>query len=659
MPRDIPVANGKFLVNFDAGYCLRDVHFPSLGKDNHSDGRKFRFGIWCDGSFEWVEGWNPRLAYTAGTMETDVRASSPTLGVELLCRDLVDHEENILIRRIELRNGAGQRREVRLFFHQDFNLFGSSNGDTAYYDPDEKAIIHYKKDCYFLISAIRNGTQGIDQYATGVKEFRGLEGTWRDAEDGTLEGNPIAQGPVDSTLGLAIAVEAGATQILYYWICAGSDYGEVSRLNKMILGHGVEHFRARTINYWKAWLKAGDPGFDGLSPEASDLYRAGLITLRTNVDSRGAIIAGHDSDIRAYSGDSYGYMWPRDGALAAYALSRAGYESIPRRFFEFCLDIMTRGKESVSGCFLHKYNSDGSLGSSWHPWVGGGGEKILPIQEDSTALVIWALWEHFRRFRDVEFAVGQYEKLVVRCGDFLAGYRDAETGLPLPCYDLWEERWGTHTFTVAAVHGGLAAAARFAAHFGDSRRQRIYERAAAETKAAAERYLYDGTSGRYVRSLLVAKDGTLERDPAADSSHYALFYFGMHRPDDERVVRTMNAVRDKLRVRTGVGGIARYEDDAYQRDSRNAGTVPGNPWFISTLWLAQWDIAKARTLDELAGAREIIEWTAGHALTSGVLAEQLDPFSGRPLSVAPLTWSHACYASTVLEFLAKLREIKS
>src|SRR5512140_1574097 len=531
MPRDIPVANGRFLVNFDAGYCIRDIHFPALGKDNHTDGHRFRFGIWSEGEFDWIESWEPRLRYAADTMESDVRASSEALEVELACRDVVDHEENIFIRKIELHNWAGRRRELRLFFHHDFNIFGTTSGDTAYYDPDEKAVIHYKKDCYFLISGIRNGAQGIDQYATGVKEFRGLEGTWRDAEDGKLEGNPIAQGPVDSTIGLSVEAEAGATEALYYWICAGTDYTEVSRLNKMILGHGVEHFRGRTINYWRAWLKTEHLDFDGLSQRAEDLYRAGLIILRTNIDSQGAIIAGHDSDIRAYAGDSYGYMWPRDGALTAYALSLAGYEAIPRRFFEFCLGIMTRGKESVSGCFLHKYNSDGSLGSSWHPWVGGGGKKILPIQEDSTALVIWALWAHFSKYRDAEFAVDQCEKLVTRCGDFLAGYRDADTGLPLPCYDLWEERWGIHTFTVAAIHGGLTAAARFADYFGDSRRRRIYERAAAETKSAAEEHLYDAASGRYVKSLLIGDDGTVVRYTLGDASHYALFYFGMHPPD--------------------------------------------------------------------------------------------------------------------------------
>ncbi len=522
MPRDTPLSNGRFLINFDPGYGIRDIHFPVLGKDNHTDGRKFRFGIWTEGMFDWIENWNPVLRYAEDAMESEVRMANERFRLEIVSRDLVDHRENIFLRKIELRNTSDKKREIRLFFHQDFNIFGFADGDTAYYDPDERALIHYKEDCYFLISGIRRGVQGIDEYATGIKEFNGLEGTWRDAEDGRLSGNPIAQGSVDSTLSLSVEADAGAVEVVTYWICAGDSYGEVNRLNKTIMGHGPEYFRARTRSYWKAWLDTEETSFEGLSKEARSLYRTGLIIFRTNIDSGGAIIAGHDSDIREYSRDSYGYMWPRDGALTAHALNLAGYEAPSRRFFEFCLGIMTRGKESVSGCFLHKYNADGSLGSSWHPWVSGG-RKILPIQEDGTALIIWSLWSHFRRFRETEFAIGQYERLVVRCGDFLAGYRDDATGLPLPCYDLWEERWGIHAFTVAAVFGGLKAAAGFAKHFGDARRVRIYERAAEETRAAAEKYLYDPKAGRYIKSLLEKEDGTLEPDLTVDASSYALF----------------------------------------------------------------------------------------------------------------------------------------
>ena len=155
----------------------------------------------------------------------------------------------------------------------------------------------------------------------------------------------------------------------------------------MLMGHGAEHFIRRTGNYWSAWVNKEKTYFAGFPTKTVELYKKSLLILRTNIDAKGAIIAGNDADIQHFSRDTYSYMWPRDGALTAYALDLAGYQGITRRFFDFCLNIISKGKES-SGYFLHKYNPDGSLGSSWHPWVDSRG-KILPIQEDETGLVLW------------------------------------------------------------------------------------------------------------------------------------------------------------------------------------------------------------------------------------------------------------------------------
>ena len=48
---------------------------------------------------------------------------------------------------------------------------------------------------------------------------------------------------------------------------------------------------------------------------------------------------------------------------------------------------------------------------------------------------------------------------------------------------------------------------------------------------------------------------------------------------------------------------------------------------------------------------------AGAALPSGVLAEQLDPYSQAPLSVSPLTWSHATVVSLVHEYVQKRKAL--
>jgi GH15 family glucan-1,4-alpha-glucosidase len=49
---------------------------------------------------------------------------------------------------------------------------------------------------------------------------------------------------------------------------------------------------------------------------------------------------------------------------------------------------------------------------------------------------------------------------------------------------------------------------------------------------------------------------------------------------------------------------------------------------------------------------DILDWAAAHALPSGVMAEQVHPYTNVPLSVSPLTWSHATLVMTVREYLA-------
>ena len=151
-----------------------------------------------------------------------------------------------------------------------------------------------------------------------------------------------------------------------------------------------------------------------------------------------------------------------------------------------------------------------------------------------------------------------------------------------------------------------------------------------------------------------AGDGRLTRDTTADSSAAALFAFGVLPADDPRVVATMQTLGRKLWVKAGGGGLARYERDYYFRVSEDFDKVPGNPWIICTLWLAEWYIAIAQTEAQMRGALDLLEWAGHCALGTGVLSEQVHPHTLQPLSVAPLTWSHAQFVQTAANYLDRL-----
>jgi GH15 family glucan-1,4-alpha-glucosidase len=94
----------------------------------------------------------------------------------------------------------------------------------------------------------------------------------------------------------------------------------------------------------------------------------------------------------------------------------------------------------------------------------------VPIQEDETALVIWALWEHYDKFREIEFVRKFYRSLITKAADFMVSFRHEATRLPAPSWNLWEDRRGIHTFTCSTVVSGLRAAAKFARLFAEHAR---------------------------------------------------------------------------------------------------------------------------------------------------------------------------------------------
>jgi len=437
MPRDIPISNGHLLVNFDERYHLRDIYFPHVGSENHSAGHRFGLGAWVDGAFSWVhDGWGIDATYADDTLATQVTLAHPDGSIVIKCTDVVDFHEQALVRQFEIQNRLDRPRELRLFFHHDFHIAETEVGDTAYYDPSHGALIHYKDNRWFLMNACVDGAPaGFDQWAVGKKETDGKEGTWRDAEDGRLSGNSVVQGSVDSVGAAHVTLAPGGSATVWYWIACGMTYDDVRSVNSVIVARSPAELQRRTRAYWRLWCNAEPNDVDDLGDDVATLFRRSLLTVRTQVDHHGGIVAATDYDITSFARDTYAYVWPRDGALVAHALDDAGYDGVTRPFFEFLARAQTR-----EGYLLHKYNTDGSLASSWHPWWADG-ERQLPIQEDETGLPLWALWHHFDKFHDIEFIRPLYRSMIKPAAAFMASYVD-EHGLPRPSYDLWEEQIG-------------------------------------------------------------------------------------------------------------------------------------------------------------------------------------------------------------------------
>jgi GH15 family glucan-1,4-alpha-glucosidase len=640
MVRHIVLGNGSLLVNIDKWLQVRDIFFPHVGQYNHLLGHAHRIAVLEGDSVSWVneQDWERKLAYLDETLVTNSLAVNNEKKISLLFNENVYCEDNIFFRSITVKNNADHERNIRTCFHHDFHLYGDGIGDTAFYSPNRDALIHYKRSVYFLISICnKDKRSAMSDFDIGEHVNPG----WN------LGKNPISQGEVDSIVCIDLKVPAHGRKSFCYYLVAGTSLEEIYNLQDKFLRRGVNAHLKHTQMCQRAWLSGIKPDISVLSKRLQELYKRSLLILKTQIDKNGAITAANDSDNMQYNKDTYSYVWPRDGAIVSIALIKAGFPDIVKPFFEFCRDVLYE-----EGCLLHKYNPDKTLGSSWHPWILNG-KFSLPIQEDETALVLYALWIHYKHTKDTNFIKHLYPSLIKPMGDFLSRHR-YKNGLPKESYDLWEERRAIFTFTTSAVLAGLVAAEKLGHIFSDESFCKRCNTSYDVIKEAMVNYLYNHDNGYFRRSVSFEQE-KMVYDDAMDSSVYGLFEFEVFDENDQRVVSTMNLMREWLWVKTDVGGIARYHNDYYHKKSGELDKVPGNPWFICTLWYAKWLIKKAKTKRQLSEALDIINWVADHSLPTGVLAEQVHPYTGEPLSVSPLSWSHAEFIDTITNYVETLR----
>ena len=641
------------LVGLDKVGQLQDLYYPHVGLENHvGKERQHRIGVFVDGQMHWLAGENFTVSAETDheTLRSNIIAQNKTAGITVEIHDVVYNEKPIFVRQVEVTNNWDVARDITLYFCQEFEISQSRQASTAYFDPANQCLIHYRGRRVFLINAI-DADGSFSQYTTGVCGIEGKEGSWRDAEDGRLQDNPIEHGPVDSCLGLTRTYEPSEARTTDYWIAVGTSIQAAVELNTYVHHRTPDYLLETTENYWRAWLKREPFHFHDLSDDITDLFSRSLLIMRSHTDQAGGILASTDSDMLQRGKDSYGYVWPRDGAYIAAAFDRVGAMQVSRRFFSFMNDRLTD-----DGYLMHKYGPDGSLGSSWHPWFYEGVYQ-LPIQEDETATVLFELWNHYENTKDLEFIEHLYNSFIERAAEFLITFRHDETGLPKRSYDLWEERIGVHTYTAASVFGGLQAAAKFARLLGKEVAAKRFEAVADEVKVGILKYLYHEDGGYFVRSGDV-EDGEFVQDNTLDfSTAFGVWHFGVLPGRDSRVTSGMAEAQEQLAIE-GVGGFARHERDEYYRSEANKNdSAAGNPWFVTTLWYAQYITTLADNKEELAEVVEVLEWVTHHTTEAGLLSEQLDLSTGERLSATPLVWSHGEFVTTVMGYLGRLEEL--
>jgi GH15 family glucan-1,4-alpha-glucosidase len=645
MARPIVLSNGELHVALNKFGLVHDFYFPYVGLENHSAGKdmRHRVGVWVDGAISWLDGdptWSFEFSYPHGALIGHTMAKNDRLGIILEFDDCVDAQMSAFLRNIHVINTRDADRDIRLFLHQAFAIGDSrSNTETGQYLPDSDAVLHYRGRRAFIISGLYQD-QPFDQHSIGLFGIEGHEGTFKDADDGELADGAVEHGRVDSTIRFKLHIAAHSSARVNYWIAAGRSIRLALFVHKQIRESNVSSRIKETADWWHHWLKPAQETANKLPEIYRKTFVESVMIIKSQIDMRGAVIASTDTEMLNYSRDAYAYCWPRDGAFVLWPLIRMGYKDEAYRFFEFC----KRGLHP-DGYLMHKYRADGALGSSWHPYVHDGA-IAPPIQEDETALVLFVFAQYYKMHPDDNLIKDFYSEMIIPMADFLTGYIDENTGLPRPSYDLWEQVFMTTTYTVSVVYAALLAASDIAEAANDSDNAVKWRSSAEDIGSAAHKHLYNADRKHFYKGLNVINDEIIKDGTIDTSSVFGVFMFGLFDLQSNELTSSIATIKDLFGINAGALGLPRYENDDYRRTHNE---ITGNYWLITSMWLAQYDA----DTDNTAKTFEILDWVRSHAMSTGMMSEQVDPVTEQMISPAPLTWTQAEYVSTLLDTIKK------
>lgn len=377
----------------------------------------------------------------------------------------------------------------------------------------------------------------------------------------------------------------------------------------------IEHLR-RTRHEWREWARG--VRYDG--PWRHHVMRSALVLKLLIHAPTGAMVAAPTTSLPEWFGGvrnwDYRYSWTRDSAMAIQAADLIGCHREARDFFHFVRDIL-EGDEDLAVM----YRLDGGavpderelthlsgFRGSKPVRVGNGARDQVQLDTAGALLDAAFLHEHsggaltlraWRRIREV------VETVRLR-------WREPDHG-------IWEPRAGKRHNVHSKLMSWLALdrGAQLAPMFGDERGAVVWAEAAAEVHADLWARGLDPTGSHFV----AAYDHS-----HPDAALLLLPIHGVAKPQDPRVLRTIDWVRDKL----GDGlYLHRYRADDGVGGAEGAFVLCG-------FWLAE-ALAMAGRLEE---AHEVFVAHAEASNHLGLLAEEVDPSTGELLGNFPQAFSH-------------------
>lgn len=626
------VGNGKLLATFTDKGELNRIFWPE--PDFYQQINSISIGIRYDDSetrFLNDNVWYTEQVYEDNTAILDTLFENSDYGLRIHQKDFVLKDRDILVRKYNIENISDRTLNIRTFIHTDF-ITDSMNVRSGMIDFSNNVAVIYNK-----LSSVSIGSQN---------EFCKFQ-FGNDAKNAVRYDNLYGKDSISMTSDMGIkwalgVCEPGQKLEFNLYFCFGSNINESIDMFNDVKNENSEILLNDTKKYWKDFFKNLNQCSSG-NEKIDEIYLKSLMVFKlfSNVDT-GAILAAAEIDENFSRCGRYGYCWPRDGVFIVKAFNICGMNELAEKFFT----VWAKNTQLSNGAWQQRYFLDGKLAPGWG------------IQIDEIASLIYGIKEHYEYNRQYSFLEEMWPTIENGL-EFLMNNIDEETGLPMASYDLWEERLGEHTYSAGSVVAALRAGAYIAEELQITMPfAERWNKKAEEIKIAIEEKLWNKDEKRFYRGIKTRLNwwncGTSEIklndlgdklevadvDPTVDISLLGLTVpFNVFDVKDEKIKKSVRDIEERLDGFPS-GGYGRYEYDSY---------IGGNPWVISTLWLALYYLEAG----DFEKGKELFGWAVKHSTRLGFLPEQVDKFSGEPAWVMQLAWSHAMFV-IVLDKIKKI-----
>lgn len=627
------IGNSRMLACFSDKGELQRLFWPNIDYPQHID--RMVAGVFFEGhrdSTAWLT--DPTFGHTQTYIEdTNILKTvlkSDEKGLEVVQTDFVLPHEDVLFRRFEIENTGDRETEIGFILYSSC-LSTTPEMRNSLFDFGTDSLIHYRHGYYLAICA----NVEVFQFQLGNNAFDCARST-------ELRGNDyigmMPDGAVSWKMG---KFQTGEKKTLVVAISMADTLKKVKKIVKIVKNMDIIQEYKNTEKFWKDYIASANP-IHTQREEIRALYHRSLLVFKLMSDkASGGLLAAPEIDEDFTRCGRYAYCWGRDAAFITEALDKCGLTQVVDRFYEWAVEV-----QDEEGSWQQRYHMDGNLAPSWG------------LQVDETGTLIWGMLRHYEATKEKDFLLKVWES-VEKGVNFLTGFIDPETGLPGASFDLWEERFGEHTYSSAAVCGGIQAGIRIAEILGiDHKNAEQWEKTWKSIKEAMVSHLWKEDRKCFLRSVrtklnpwgneysehttmikvnpkgyyrdVTLEDGTIDISLLGISVPYNIFDV-----NDEKVKYTVENIERVLSV-PHVGGIKRYEHDNY---------VGGNPWVLTTLWVALYYIK----VKEFEKAKAYFEWAIKSRTELDLLPEQVHRETGKPEWVIPLTWSHAMFVLVLWE----------